>query len=218
MNIDINIHLAGQKLIPSLEGYFKSVFDDKKLPSHGIDHHKRVWKYARELLHFINQEEEITDSRFIEKLIIACYLHDIGMAVDKGDRHGRHSRLLCEKFFLENNMRLPDYQDVLEAIENHDNKEYSDSRSPNKLLLLLSVADDLDAFGYIGIYRYIEIYLARGVQPDKIGPMIRENAARRFKNLESAFGRFPGLIEKHRIRYLVLESFFKEFGSELESV
>jgi HD domain. len=218
MNSSDSITQAEKKYINLLESFFMLKWKKMNLSSHDLSHHRRVWKYARELLHFINQEEEITDSRFIEKLIIACYLHDIGMAVDKGDRHGRHSRLLCEKFILENNMRLPDYQDVLEAIENHDNKEYSDSRSPNKLLLLLSVADDLDAFGYIGIYRYIEIYLARGVQPDKIGPMIRENAARRFKNLESAFGRFPGLIEKHRIRYLVLESFFKEFGSELESV
>jgi HD superfamily phosphodiesterase len=217
MNIESNIKLAGQKFIHALEEFFKSVYDDNKLPSHGIDHHRRVWRYARELLHFINLEEEITDSRFIEKLIIACYLHDIGMAVDKGDSHGRNSRLLCEKFFRENNMSLPDYQDVLEAVENHDNKEYFDSSSPNKLLLLLSVADDLDAFGHIGIYRYIEIYQARGIQPDKIGPMILENAARRFKNFESIFGRFPGLIEKHRKRYLVLESFFKEFVSELKN-
>jgi hypothetical protein len=31
------------------------------------------------------------------------------------------------------------------------------------MLTILSVADDLDAFGYIGIYRYIEIYLERGI-------------------------------------------------------
>ena len=39
----------------------------------------------------------------------------------------------------------------------------------NDLLTILSVSDDLDAFGYIGIYRYTEIYLTRGIDPEKIG-------------------------------------------------
>jgi HD superfamily phosphodiesterase len=215
MNIESNIKLAGQKFIHALEEFFKSVYDDNKLPSHGIDHHRRVWNYAKELLQYLHKTEEKTDQDFVEKLLIASYLHDIGMAVDQGERHGLHSRILCEQFLSVNYLHLSDFQDVLEAIENHDNKEYIDSPSDNRLLMLLSVADDLDAFGHIGIYRYIEIYLARGAQPDKIGPMILENAARRFINFESIFGRFPGLIEKHRKRYLVLESFFKDFVSEL---
>ena len=35
---------------------------------------------------------------------------------------------------------------------------------PNELLTILSVADDLDAFGFSGIFRYSEIYLIRGYQ------------------------------------------------------
>ena len=31
---------------------------------------------------------------------------------------------------------------------------------------ILSVADDLDAFGFTGIYRYLEIYLTRGINPE----------------------------------------------------
>ncbi|MGD0341861.1 MAG: HD domain-containing protein, partial [Bacteroidales bacterium] len=191
---------------------------DKRLWSHDLSHHRRVWEYARELLQNIGPEEINTNNLFIEKLIIACYLHDIGMSVDTGERHGRHSRKLCEQFLAENDLNPSDYTDVLDAIENHDNKDYTDSPVNDRLLMLLSVADDLDAFGYIGIYRYIEIYLARGIQPDKIGSIIRDNAARRFRNFESIFGRFPELISKHRIKFLVLDNFFKEFNSETRNI
>jgi HD superfamily phosphodiesterase len=174
-----------------------------------------VWNYAKELLQAYT---DLKDRLFIDKLLITCYLHDLGMSIDPGSKHGLNSKKLCEEFLTEKRMNLSDYPDILEAIENHDNKEYIDLPSSNKLLLLLSVADDLDAFGYTGIYRYLEIYLARGVPPDKIGRMIRENAARRFRNFESIFGRFPRLIEKHRRRYFILDDFFKELGSELGSV
>jgi HD superfamily phosphodiesterase len=217
MNIDSKIQIAAQKLLPSLEEFFRSVYDDKKLPSHGIYHHRRVWEYAKELLHFINQEKEIADSRFIEKLIICCYLHDIGMSIGTGDRHGHHSRKLCEQFLAENNLDQSDYLDVMEAIDNHDNKEYSDSQLESNLLSLLSTADDLDAFGYTGIYRYIEIYLARGIQPGKIGQMIRVNAEKRFKYFSLSFAAFPELVKKHRARYMVLDNFFEGLCKELDS-
>ena len=32
-----------------LEEFFISVYDESLLPSHGIDHHRRVWKYSKEL-------------------------------------------------------------------------------------------------------------------------------------------------------------------------
>ena len=43
---------------------------------------------------------------------------------------------------------------------------------------MLSVADDLDAFGFTGIYRYSEIYLMRGINPNQLGHLIIENAAK----------------------------------------
>jgi hypothetical protein len=30
-----------------LEDFFISFYDESLLPSHGIDHHRRVWAYAR---------------------------------------------------------------------------------------------------------------------------------------------------------------------------
>ena len=81
-----------------------------------------------------------------------------------------------------------DYKDVLETIENHDNKDYPQAAEGiSALLNVLSVADDLDAFGFTGIYRYSEIYLARGINPLKLGNLIRENAAGRFENLNASW-------------------------------
>ena len=48
-------------------------------------------------------------------------------------------------------------------------KIHIQSHQRMNLLTILSVADDLDAFGFIGIYRYSEIYLTRGIDPEKIG-------------------------------------------------
>jgi HD superfamily phosphodiesterase len=214
MNLTEEIFKSEIEYLPALEVFFLENWGETKIWSHDLSHHTRVWNYAKELLlHYTDH----TENHFVDKLLITCLLHDLGMSIDPGSKHGYHSKLLCKKFIRENNMSMPDYQDVLAAIENHDNKEYSDSPSDNRLLTLLSVADDMDAFGYIGIYRYIEIYLARGVQPDKMSQMILENASRRFKNLELIFVRFPEFVEKQRIRYLVLESFFNELGSEMES-
>jgi len=106
-------------------------------------------------------------------------------------------------------MKAADYQDLLSAIENHDNKDYDDPGNNDLLLTILSVADDLDAFGETGISRYLEIYQERGVEKFMVGQAIRENARKRFKNFERLYRKYPELIEKHRKRFLILDTFFK---------
>jgi exopolyphosphatase/pppGpp-phosphohydrolase len=208
------ISRSEKKLLNTLESFFKDKWDETKLWSHDLDHHRRVWNYAKELLQYTDKELSVTDPVFIEKLLIACYLHDIGMTIDPGEKHGIHSKKLCKLFLEENKISPADYADLLQAIENHDNKNYTDSKVNERLLLLLSVADDLDAFGYLGIYRYIEIYLARGMQPDKIGPMARANAEKRYNNLKSNFADYPELVKKHQKRYQLLDKFFEELSNE----
>jgi HD superfamily phosphodiesterase len=212
MRLSDNIHLAEQRFIPSLEEFFISVYDENKLFSHGLDHHRRVWNYAKELLLSTNNQDIINPSVFAEKLIIACYIHDIGMSVDPGIRHGHHSRNLCSQFLKTNLLKESDFQDVLRAIENHDNKEYTDSDFSGDLLTILSVADDLDAFGYIGIYRDLEIYLTRGVDPADAGNQILRNAGKRYENFKSTFGYSDKLLNKHKIRFDLLELFFRNYN------
>ena len=50
----------------------------------------------------------------------------------------------------------------------HDDKEgpartLAQAGEQTGILTVLSIADDLDAMGVIGIYRYIEIYLKRNI-------------------------------------------------------
>lgn len=197
---------------PLLEDFFIKTWGSAILYSHDINHHRRVWKYASEL--FLTTGP---DDLPAEKLLIASYLHDIGMATDRSERHGSVSKELCRSFIAVNNMDPDRYSDVLVAIESHDDKEYKNPVSDNTpLLKILSAADDLDAFGYTGVYRYLEIYLARGIDPEIIGCEIIRNASGRFANFESGFGNYPYLVEKYKSRYLILNNIMARHNRDTE--
>lgn len=211
MNSSDSITQAEKKYINLLESFFSEKWGSTNLKSHDLDHHRRVWKFARELLTY----SQNIPSSFIDKLLIACYLHDAGMAIDPGEKHGIQSMLLCREFLLKEGLDSEDYSDLLYAIANHDNKEYSEAGPNSPLLELLCAADDLDAFGYMGIYRYFEIYLIRGINPADIVTRVLKNSSARFASFERNFKAFPELIEKHRKRYQVLHDFFINLKSEL---
>lgn len=218
MNISQQIQKAENALKYPLEVFFSEKWGKTRLFSHDIDHHRRVWRYAKELLEAINSPGGTFDPEFQGKLMIACYMHDLGMSADPGIRHGIHSRELCRQFLQKNYPDKPGYEDLLDAVENHDNKEYTtESQSENEILRLLSAADDLDAFGYIGIYRYIEIYAARGIRPELLGFEIKKNALGRFRNFERNLVAYPELISKYRKKYLILDNFFTRYNKELAS-
>jgi HD superfamily phosphodiesterase len=215
MNVTVIFESAELQFKQILEDFFVKVYDEKSLSSHGIDHHRRVWNYAREISLFLFRNNILSDPLIPSNLIIACYLHDIGMSIDKGIRHGQHSRDLCTIFLKENNLKESDYDDVLLAIENHDNKEYYASEEKYDLLTILSAADDLDAFGFTGIYRYAEIYLARDIDRNEIGDLIKGNASKRFENFERSFKVIDTLVDKQRLRYQLLDTFFSEYTIQL---
>ena len=200
-----------------LEEFFMSVYNEISLSSHGIDHHRRVWTYAKD---FLNQIPSGNSNKLLQlsaSLIIACYLHDIGMSVDTGPEHGKLSRKFCVLFLNKYNLPEDDFHDTLEAIENHDNKDYSAGGIKNDLQTLLSVSDDLDAFGFTGIFRYTEIYLTRGIELDKIGILIRENAEKRFLNFLKSFESLNEIVQKHTSRFNILDDFFSRYNAQLPS-
>jgi HD superfamily phosphodiesterase len=217
MNLTIPIESAELQVKQILEEFFISVYDEKSLPSHGIEHHRRVWNYSKQLLILLADQNRDISSHLPLKLIIVSYLHDIGMSVETGIRHGKHSRDLCIQFLNKNNFRITEYQDVLEAIECHDRKDYDDNMNENILLRVLSVADDLDAFGFTGIFRYSEIYLTREINYKTIGNLINENAGKRFENFTKTFGFSSELVQKHKHRYNILKSFFIEFTNQVSN-
>lgn len=217
MMISADVESAEKKFRQILEDYFIEIWGNTNLYSHGLSHHQRVWQYARELLTEYPGGISSVPSVSPEKLIVACYLHDAGMAVNPGANHGICSRDICNRFLMRYSLQESEFTDVLYAIENHDKKNYTGHDHSRNLLNILSVADDLDAFGYIGIYRYLEIYLTRGITVEKIGYQVRENARRRFVNFESVYKDSENLVKRHRNRYVILDSFFEKYNRQIEA-
>lgn len=217
MNLTASIESAELEFKQILEEFFVSIYDEKILFSHGLDHHRRVWHYARELLSILPVSNTGNPYCKPSNLIIVCYLHDIGMSVEQGPRHGKHSRELCRQFLKKYNLSEKTYADVLSTIEYHDRKDYTAGSGYNHLLTVLSVADDLDAFGFTGIYRYSEIYLARGIKPDEIGKLVIENANKRFNNFEAGLGQETSYVQKHRTRFEILTGFFNHYNRQAVS-
>jgi len=139
------------------------------------------------------------------------------MSIDPGVIHGHHSRELCRIFLKQNHLKESDFSKTLLAIENHDNKEYLAATGGYDLLTILSVADDLDAFGFNGIYRYSEIYLTRAINPRELGSLIMKNAARRFDNFVNTFGKIHPLISEHTERFNILSEFFGNYNKQVPS-
>ncbi len=198
----------------NLEHFLEEVFRDVFLPSHGPEHHLRVWINAMELSatgisgHF--------DEKFAEKLIIACFLHDAGMAYDRSEKHGVVSMELCRKFLIENNMPEDEFTEVLDAIMKHDDKSYKTGSRVTPLNIILNIADDLDAFGFTGIYRYIEIFSERGIPLNQMAEKVLNNATARFQNFTDYFGSYKELYEKHLQRFKILEDFFRNYMRQSE--
>jgi HD superfamily phosphodiesterase len=197
-----------------LEAFFNRIFFKIYLPSHDIGHHSRVWQYAKELLRHLYNQSIYFNQEFIDSLIIACYLHDTGMSADPGPRHGLESRRICEKFLSENDLPLSEFENLLFAVENHDNKDYKVISRSDELITILSVADDLDAFGYIGIYRYLEIYIARQRPLNELGIIINENCLNRFRNFIATYRFHDEFIERHTKRFAILSSFFDSYNTQ----
>jgi len=215
MDLTRAIEVSEKNYLSLLEYFFAGEWKDTFLPSHDINHHRRVWRYGRELLACGLPPDPATLFSMVSKTLIACYLHDCGMSVDRGPGHGFHSRILAEKFFRLNSIPESFFSDILPVIENHDKKDYSaeeDQFSPGSVL---AVADDLDAFGFTGIYRYSEIYLARGVPYESIGDKVLENASKRFDNFARIYGSSQDLFRKHENRFFILRDFFVEYNHEI---
>lgn len=206
------IYSAEKRFRHILENYFTSVYTNKDLPSHGLEHHRRVWKHAKELLQVFPEIQQPVN--FYEALIIASYLHDAGMAYETGPEHGWKSAELCMAFLEKNSLDHLSFPGLLEAIADHDDKNYI-TRNDNFLLKLLSLADDMDAYGFTGIQRYLEIYSYRGISLADSFNMIRTNATGRFRFFKVNVPGSSGLFNKQQARYLLLDDFMRNCENDV---
>lgn len=190
----------------------KAEFIKHPLPSHDHTHHFRVWLHAKELLRALSNEGHDIDSTMVEKAIISVFFHDVGMTITQKPSHGAESRLLCERY-LHNKGRLNQsyIDEIFEAIEMHDDKEYAQKMQGINTYTILTVADDLDAYGAIGVYRYYEIYLLRGMSKEEIPFNVIGNIEKRFSFMERSFGSLHAFIKKHETRKQLTMDYFNQF-------
>ncbi|MFZ2286903.1 MAG: HD domain-containing protein [Bacteroidales bacterium] len=181
-----------------LAGECRRIFSGTDMPSHDQLHHERVWENASLLLKHLSDGGMTDDPRLAEKAITASYFHDTGLTLNRGTNHGRESRMLCTSFLESTDFTPEEKLEILDAVERHDDKDYPVRSDPSSLAAIISVADDMDAFGRNGIERYTEIYSVRGVSPEEMPGLIIFNVMSRFRHLETTYGMFPGLVEEQR--------------------
>jgi len=202
----------------------KTVFQDNTLPSHDHTHHMRVWNLCKTLLREIATFNSRMDQSLVEGVLIAAFFHDLGMASSTREDHGRLGSERFLEWFRDRGSARPErFEEITRAIELHDRKEVqvykSFSReSPPEILGILSVADDLEALGTIGIYRYAEIYLKRSIPLEELGTRILENVRARFKHLSDGCRLCECVLEKYRLQYDELCLFFEQYNIQLLTV
>lgn len=203
--------------------FLKEEFTKTPLPSHDHQHHLRVWLNSKFLLYQIQELGIVIDYDFTEALLIASLFHDSGMLKTYGHDHGLAGRHICSDFLANYKKKPALLEDILDAIEKHDDKTYLGpeplivDKKP-KLLTALNICDDLDAYGQIGIYRYAEIYLMRGIPLEDLGLKIIANLAGRFNNFIHNCSNLPDMIRIHTPRFNQIEEFFRQYNLQLRQV
>ena len=219
--LDIWIARAEEHWLHELYAHAKEVFRSSFLPSHDHAHHLRVWNLSKRLLQDIDTIQHPLSPALVDGVLIASFFHDLGMAQSTREDHGRLGRDLCQSWFSESGHSPPaEFETILEAIEWHDTKEariYPEAGSPPGILGILSVADDLEAMGVIGIYRYAEIYLLRGIPLALLGTRVLENAGKRIRNLTSP-GIFTQVMEEYQQQFEELTRFYTQYNRQWLSV
>jgi HD superfamily phosphodiesterase len=219
--IEIYIEQTEATWLDPLYSHARLIFREEALPSHDHTHHMRVWNLCKTILREISSFNPGIDPSLVEGVIIAAFFHDLGMAASTREDHGRLGTELCRSWFSDSGRENPlRFGEILKAIELHDRKEEQiyapfNREDPPEILGILSVADDLEAMGTIGIYRYAEIYLERGLYLEELGDRILENAKKRFNNLSSGCRLCNRLVNSYRDQYDELCYFFEQYNRQL---
>ncbi|HDP54380.1 MAG TPA: HD domain-containing protein [Bacteroidetes bacterium] len=219
----MQINSVEAKWLSPICSFVKTLYKSAHIPSHDISHHLRVWHICNNLVKRPLISQNLNPAISSEHLIVACLFHDTGLTVDKSERHGYASAKFCSDFFKKTpQLAVDNLRMVLYAIEHHDDKSiqqanFKDLPPELQLTRILSTADDLDAFGLIGVYRYVEIYVLRGIALHHMPAKVLMNIANRHKNFTNLVGVNTAFYQKHTRRYAVTVDFFKGLQEELNS-
>ncbi|MFZ5941654.1 MAG: HD domain-containing protein [Bacteroidota bacterium] len=221
--LEERIEEVERRWLPDLKNYIREEFGRVFLPSHDHLHHWRVWKTGREILIHISVFNNTIDQDLAEGVLMACMFHDLGMIRTMDREHGRISREMFEAYITGRGSTPPRLMDeIAEAIEIHDRKgehifpEIPVEDKPS-VATILSLADDLDAMGTNGIYRYAEIYLHRDMPLEKLGIEVLANLSSRYATLAKICFTCPALLNQHRQQYSEVISFYDKYNQQILS-
>ncbi len=214
VDIDTVIKQIESTRLEEAYGFCKGCFSGTYLPSHDETHHLRAWHFAKTLIPGYHKAIQRFTPEQIEGILLAVMLHDTGMAETTDVTHGRASRRLAETFFA--GMVIPPAltAGILIAVKKHDDKSYSSALSAASdegiILSVLSTADDMDAFGTIGVFRYYEIYSLRNVKVKEMAGEVLPNLDRRYEVMGSKLQCCPEAFSDTGRRYLITRRFFED--------
>lgn len=203
--------------------HIDGLFSGTNLPSHDADHHLRVWVHCRELMLELERAGVPIDEETVKQSLIACFFHDTGLLKDLGENHGAESRLLCKLYLVDHpEFAVKDTETMLHAIEKHDDKSVKNIEANNieevkTTHRLITTADDLDAFGYIGVFRYLEIYVKRNVDTYQIPNKIISNLKGRFQNFWQSYSFLQQYAQMQKVRYSQTLGFFANLDAQLSA-
>lgn len=198
--------------------FTQDLFAGKNLSSHDHNHHLRVWHFAKNLLVQVYKDKEI-ESSFVLDLMFASFFHDTGLTRTLDIKHGLESLHILEEN-LELFPGIVVSEPLQKAIVYHDDKNF---RVPSKSVeysvpVLLATADDLDAFGTIGAFRYTEIYFLRGIPTNELAATVVKNLHNRFRNFTNRFANFTDLQKVNKHRYQITEHIFTNASSDFLNI
>lgn len=120
--------------------------------AHGLDHAERVWGCCLKLGMKLNADLEV--------LVAAAFLHDLGRHHGL-EVHGEKSAELAMPVLKKIGFPAGKTERVLDAIRLHDHNVSPKLRDSIESQILYD-SDKLDAFGAVGVARWITYYYARG--------------------------------------------------------
>ena len=167
-------------------------------PVHRTDHVLRVWEKSSILCERLGGDPEI--------MVAAAMLHDLGRHLGL-EIHGEKSAELAKPMLEKHGFPREKMGKVLEAIAQHDYTFPPENRRLLEAKILYDV-DKIDAFGRIGVYRHIVLYMERkkaGI--DEILGMLDK----RWRGLM-----LPESREVAKADYDYIVDFFKVLRKELE--
>jgi uncharacterized protein len=153
-----------EKLVKKFYSLNKKIYKDavRPLPSHGPDHHMRVWRNAKKLADRNSVDEEV--------LIAACFLHDIAAyypnEVKKNSQQEDAKR--AKKILRQVRFPKDKIAKVVEAIECHGSDPKNKQKRKSMEAIILADADKLEAFGPLGVARIIMVKTLRGSDLEEI--------------------------------------------------